>query len=51
LALFGVTTGVWLTVAALALLMARQARKEFLDQSQENLRALLQESLKDHGRE
>lgn len=51
LALFGVTTAVWLSVAGLAILVARQARQEFLAQSRENLKNLIEESLKDHGRE
>ncbi|MCW5939748.1 MAG: hypothetical protein KF884_00515 [Fimbriimonadaceae bacterium] len=51
LALFGATTAVWLTVAGLAILVARRARQEFLEQSQENLKTLMEESLKDHGRD
>lgn len=48
---FGVTSGVWLSAAVSALLLARQTRREFLLKEKENLQALIEGTLRDHGKQ
>ena len=45
---FGITASVWLSTAMSALLLARQSRREFLEQERENLKSLIEGTLKDH---
>ncbi len=45
---FLVTVSTWLTVAVLAMLIARQARDQFLAEERENLQKLIEGTLKDH---
>ena len=47
---FGVTASVWLSTAMSALLLARQSRREFLEQEKENLKSLIEGTLHDHDR-
>ncbi len=47
---FGVTAFTFVFAALFALLAMRQARREFVEQKRENLRGLIEGSLKDHER-
>lgn len=47
---FLLTAGVWLTVAILALIMARRARLDYLEEHREMTQRLIEETLKDHAR-
>jgi len=47
---FLVTVSTWITVAVLALIIARRARDEFLAEEKENLRQLIEGTLRDHER-
>lgn len=47
---FGVTSSIWLSTAMSALLLARQSRRQFLDQERDNLKSLIEGTLKDHDR-
>lgn len=47
---FGVTSAVWLSTAMSALLLARNMKREFFLQESENLKALVEGTLRDHGR-
>lgn len=48
---FGVTSGTWLATAASALLLARQARRQYLNQESHNLKSLIEGTLRDHGKQ
>ncbi|MBS1723512.1 MAG: hypothetical protein JSS66_11225 [Armatimonadetes bacterium] len=47
---FTVTASTWVAVAASAVLLARQARREFLTEERKILQGLVEGSLKDHGK-
>ena len=47
---FGVTCLVWLSAAMGAVFVARNARRQLVDDQKENVRTLVEESLRDHGR-
>lgn len=47
---FGITATTFLVTAILALLLVRQARKEFAQQAKENLKGLIEGTLRDHER-
>lgn len=47
---FGVTSSVWLSTAMSALLLVRQSRREFLEQERDNLKSLIEGTLRDHDR-
>lgn len=47
---FGVTAVTWLLVAGCAVMMVRQARREFLEKERQNLQALIEGTLRDHER-
>ncbi len=45
---FGATAGTWVVVAGLAWLTVRQARREILELERQNVRSLIEATLKDH---
>lgn len=45
-----VTVAIWFTAAFGALALMKRARKEFLEENSENLRELVEGSLRDHDR-
>lgn len=47
---FTVTASVWVCVAGSAVMLARQTRREFLKAERDNLQALIEGTLRDHGR-
>lgn len=47
---FLLTASTWLMTAMSAFLLARQSRKEFLEQERDNLKALIEGTLRDHGK-
>lgn len=47
---FGATSGVWLSVAVSAWLLARQTQRDFLNQEKKNLNELIEGTLRDHGK-
>ncbi|MBX7132985.1 MAG: hypothetical protein K1X67_09945 [Fimbriimonadaceae bacterium] len=47
---FGATAITFLATAICALLLVRRAKLEFRDQASENLRGLIEGTLRDHGR-
>lgn len=47
---FGATSGVWLSAAVSAMLLAKKTKKEFLDQERKNLKDLIEGTLQDHGK-
>lgn len=47
---FLITVGVWITVAVLAIVIARQTREQFLADERENLNKLIEGTLHDHNK-
>lgn len=48
---FGATSAVWVSAATAAVLLARQTRRNFLEQERANLKSLVEGTLRDHGRQ
>jgi len=48
---FGVTAGTWLATAFSAMMLARQTQRQFLTDERDNLKGLIEGTLRDHGRE
>ena len=47
---FGVTSSVWLSTAMSAFLLARQSKRDLIEQERENLKSLIEGTLRDHDR-
>ena len=47
---FLITVGVWMSVAVLAVVIARQTRDQFLAEERENLNKLIEGTLHDHNK-
>lgn len=47
---FGITATTFLVTAILALLLVRQARRDFAKEAKENLKGLIEGTLRDHDR-
>jgi hypothetical protein len=47
---FGLTCIVWIAAAVCAIVLARRARTEFLQDQGENIKSLIEGTLHDHGR-
>jgi len=50
LAYFGVTSLAWVTAAFCAVLLMRRTRKQYADEQKENLKGLIEGTLRDHER-